>query len=95
MNIVDTVLTNARLGAPSSWDQGKDGRCVTLPTYREDGGLDSYASHTSFWLPTPEDLARLNAGDPIALTIYGNTHPVVAVHMAHTITKEHIVEIIE
>lgn len=95
MKIVDTVLTNARLGAPSNWDQGKDGRCVTLPVFREDGGLESYTAHSSFWLPTPEELARLNAGEPICLTIYGSTHPVVSVHMEHTVTKEHIVDIIE
>jgi hypothetical protein len=95
MNIVDTTLTNVRLGAPPNWDQSKDGRCEALPAYRDDGGLDGYTTHTSFWLPSAEDLARLNAGEPIALTIYGNTHPVVSVHMAHSVTKEHITAVIE
>jgi hypothetical protein len=33
---------------------------------------------SSAWMPTPAELARLNAGAPIHLHIYGQGHPVVA-----------------
>lgn len=29
----------------------------------------------SWWLPTPEELALLNAGKPVRLSIHGHTHP--------------------
>jgi hypothetical protein len=32
---------------------------------------------SSAWLPTPEELVLLNAGQPIHLHIYGDAHPVV------------------
>jgi hypothetical protein len=38
---------------------------------------------TSAWMPTPEELARLNAGEPIHLHIYGAGHPVVALSVAN------------
>lgn len=34
---------------------------------------------SSAWFPTPEELAALNAGEPIVLSIYGADHPVVSV----------------
>lgn len=33
---------------------------------------------SSAWLPTPEEVARICAGQPIFLHIYGSGHPVVA-----------------
>ena len=33
---------------------------------------------SSAWMPTPEELARMNAGQPIHLHIYGQSHPVVS-----------------
>ena len=36
-------------------------------------------SFVSAWLPTPEELAALNAGAPVYLFIYGNSHPPVYV----------------
>jgi hypothetical protein len=33
----------------------------------------------SFWLPTPEQLALLNAGKPLFLSFMGHTHPPVAI----------------
>lgn len=37
---------------------------------------------TSAWMPSPEELALLNAGQPVQLHIYGNGHPVVALTVA-------------
>lgn len=38
---------------------------------------------TSAWMPTPDELRRLNAGEPIHLHIYGSGHPVVALSVAN------------
>ena len=32
---------------------------------------------SSLWIPTPEELAALNAGHGIVLTVFGTTHPPV------------------
>ena len=33
----------------------------------------------SAWLPTPDELVRLNAGEPVYLSVWGNGHPPVHV----------------
>lgn len=88
MNIVDTKYTTNRLGAPTNWDEARDGKCETLPTVFQDG------AYHSFWLPSAEDLTKLNAGIPICLSIFSATHPVVSVHMEHEVKKEDITEVI-
>lgn len=45
---------------------------VRVDTYR-----DGTVTLTSAWMPTPEELARLNAGQPIHLSIYSTQHPPV------------------
>jgi len=64
------------LGAPQGWDEARDGWC---------GGLaildvaDDAGSHrmVSAWEPTPEELAKLNAGAPVLLSVVGLGHPPV------------------
>lgn len=34
---------------------------------------------TSFWKPTPEELALLNANGFVALSIHSNSHPIVSI----------------
>ena len=33
----------------------------------------------SAWVPTPDELVRLNAGEPVYLSVWGNGHPPVYV----------------
>lgn len=68
------------LGAPVSWDRDKDGRCLGLPIcdHEGDGGMPLM---TSAWTPTPEELARLNAGASVHLTLVGRSHPPVAIEV--------------
>jgi hypothetical protein len=33
----------------------------------------------SAWMPTPDELVRLNAGEPVYLSVWGNGHPPVYV----------------
>lgn len=66
---------NRYLGAPDNWDPAKDGTCETLPI-RDDGKLLESA-----WVPTADELAALNRGAPVILTIWGRSHPVVSVNV--------------
>jgi hypothetical protein len=90
MNIVDTVFTTDQLGAPPNWDEARDGKCLTLPTVR----VEERNSYASFWLPSKEDLEKLNAGQPICLEIIGRSHPVVSVHVEHEVKTEHITAVL-
>lgn len=69
MTPVDFVGTNANLKAPP----GTADWCDDLPVQRHGGGC------TSMWMPNAEELARLVAGQPVQLTIQGETHPPVFV----------------
>lgn len=40
--------------------------------------VDSFLTVSSAWFPTPDELAALNAGEPVVLTIYADRHPVVS-----------------
>lgn len=52
-----------------------DGNAVgDLPAVRTEDGR-----FVSAWLPTPAELAALNAGAPVYLSIWGNNHPPVYV----------------
>lgn len=58
--------------------------CVPLPITRViyDHPWDSSKSMpgvVSYWRPTPEQIALLNAGSPVFLSFWGSTHPPVAV----------------
>lgn len=61
---------NLRLGEPSDWDRDDHGKCAHLWVRREN---DMFASA---WEPTPDELARLNAGGKVVLTIVGGQPPV-------------------
>jgi hypothetical protein len=73
------VLENAdrRLGAPAIWNHEKDGVCHTLEIWDRDGFM------ISGWQPSPNDLRKFNAGEPLFLHIKGNVHPVVAMSVGY------------
>lgn len=60
-----------RLGAPPGWNHETDGICHTLEILDADGFMQSA------WIPTKDELKRLNDGYPIILGIQGSRHPVV------------------
>ena len=82
--------TNIDLGKPAGWDDQVNGECVTLPAVQAvtTDGLHVY--HT-FYDPTPEQLARLNAGQPVRLSIYSRSHPVISID-ARDDTGDHAIE---
>lgn len=66
------------LGKPRDWDNAA-GECQPLHV-RVD--LESpVPSMTSYWVPTPEEIAMLEVGGKIALTVYGTKHPPVWVEV--------------
>jgi hypothetical protein len=64
------------LGAPADWDGKTDPHCSVLPILDHQVGGRNVM--TSAWEPTPEELAALNAGAKILLSIFGTGHPVVS-----------------
>ena len=69
---------NAVLGAPAGWDQGEL-PCGALPITRTE--CDGIPVVVSYWMPSAEELAALNAGRPLSLWVVGETMPPVAIEV--------------
>lgn len=74
MNKIQHPSNNGVLGAPAGWVQG-DNPCGALPITRTE--CDGLAVVKSYWRPDAEELAALNAGGCVALSVVGNTMPPV------------------
>ncbi len=64
---------NRSLAKPADWDVKRDGTCNTLPCCADGGSFHSW------WLPNPAEVESIRAGRPIMLTVFGGSHPPVAV----------------
>ncbi len=73
MKAVKIDGANRSFGAPEGWNEETDGPCDALPV------LDDGKVLQSAWLPEADELAALNAGQPVVLTIFGRGHPAVSV----------------
>ena len=66
------------LGKPKNWDETNPGQsCGSLPILdvtAEQGG----PGMISAWFPTPDEVALLQAGQPVYLMVHGSAHPPVA-----------------
>jgi hypothetical protein len=69
MRPIDFDGTNRVLRKPPGWTEEQ---CVDLHVRAERGTCSSR------WVPTPEELAVLQRGGAIELTVAGDTHPPVA-----------------
>lgn len=65
---------NAVLGAPAGWNQGEL-TCSALPITRTE--CEGQPAIISYWRPTVEELAALNAGACLALWVIGRSMPPV------------------
>jgi hypothetical protein len=63
------------LGAPKDWVPEEHGDCAHLSIRDEPTRAGN--AMTSSWEPTPEELAILNAGGRVCLSIWGEVHPPV------------------
>lgn len=61
-----------RLSAPKGWDEKRDGHCHALSVRLSGGNV-----FESAWEPTPDELAALNAGGSIVLSMVGGQLPVI------------------
>lgn len=68
---------NRDLQPPPDWNAETQGECVPLPVFAE--VVDGNLLMTSAWQPNEEELVALRRGQPVALTIYGQYHPPLAV----------------
>lgn len=59
--------------------RGDEANVVALPVYRGEEAWEDreVPFNTSYWKPSAEELAALNAGGSIALTLLGRVHPPV------------------
>lgn len=67
------------LGAPEGWDPKRDGECGAL--HVKDNRVNDVRFMQSEWEPTPEERAAIAAGANVRLTVWGITHPPVALEV--------------
>lgn len=75
MNPIQHPSNNAVLGAPAGWDQTELPVAALAITRTV---VDGVPAVVSFWKPTAEDLALLNAGGSVALCVLGQSMPPVS-----------------
>ena len=74
MNRVQHSSNNAVLGAPAGWNQAEL-PCGTLPITRTH--VADLPAVVSYWRPSAEELAVMNAGGAVRLWVVGATMPPV------------------
>jgi hypothetical protein len=76
--MIPTQIKNADYSfeAPRDWDAEAAGHCGNL--FVRASKIAGMSVMTSAWLPTPEELAFLNAGGPLLVSIVGNIQPVIS-----------------
>lgn len=68
------------IGAPAGWDTEKDGVCGVLSVH-DRANEHGKPEMVSAWELEEGDLAKLQAGAPIYLSVLGQVHPVVCVYV--------------
>ena len=82
MKAIVISRSNNVLVKPKNWDDQSMGRCFDLHTR---GTIQQGVPQSeSAWLPTEAELAALNRGMPIILTILGRQHPPVMVSVGNS-----------
>lgn len=76
MNPTQHKTSNRVLGAPVGWDQ-KDVPCGAIAI--RDGVEGTLRTVTTHWRPSAEELALLNAGGLVTLTVPGISMPPAAI----------------
>lgn len=74
MNFHQHGSNNMLLGRPSGM-----ANCETMPATMIIDDDTRQTTIASFWRPTPEELAQLNAGESVVLYVFGAFHPPVAI----------------
>lgn len=74
MRWIQHPSNNDVLGAPKGWDQSQL-PCGAIPITRTD--CHGHEMVCTYWMPTAEELAKLNEGQPVVLAVMGTTMPPV------------------
>lgn len=80
MNRTQHPSNNAVLGAPAGWSQAELPVNALPITRTEVGGKPAVVS---FWRPTAEEIADINAGAYVALWVLGSTMPPIAIQVSN------------
>lgn len=73
MQFIDHPACNSTFGAPAG-TQDSVGALRVVQGTCELGGRPCNVN-VSFWQPSAEELALLNAGEPVQLWVFGRSHP--------------------
>ena len=76
MKPVPTKDATTRYAKPETWDDAKDGPCGVLSVRKQPFGTSGRTECVSTWQPTPEELALLNKGGVVILSVIGQQPPV-------------------
>lgn len=79
MNPGEIEFATRALGAPTTWDEEKHGKCATL-AIRDRVSNGSHIMESA-WYPTPEEIAAIVSGKPVILSIWSHTHPPVSLNV--------------
>lgn len=71
MQAIHFAESNFCYKAPKDWDETTNGPCADLHVFQNDGSI------SSVWKPSAEELAMLNAGGAVVLTVVANFQPPV------------------
>ena len=74
---VKTARTTHDLGRPATWNEERDGKCMSLPVVRD----NAENVWMSYWQPSPQDVEKLRNGAMIKLTVFGIGQPPVAIEV--------------
>ncbi len=69
------------IGKPAGWDEALDGPCGTLHVRDQIDITSGINFMQSLWKPTRDELAVLNGGGMILLSIAGAVHPVMSMEI--------------
>lgn len=77
MDIGRIIGGTRTLNAPRGWNPKSDGPCEGLPI-RDERHTRDIGRMVSAWIPTAAEIAALQAGAPVYLTVVGEMHPPVS-----------------
>ena len=90
MNFFKHPSNNLALSTPEGHDQSNLG-IYTLPVTRTT--INGVQCVQSFWKPDLDELARLNAGTCLVLSVMGHTMPPVALFVEETVQVDDVVRL--
>ncbi len=87
MDSVKFSQANRRFLPPDGWNEEVDGPCGDLWAYQDDNSI------SSVWKPNAEELAALNDGGAIILTIIQSSQPPVSMRVARAVLEEETAQV--